>query len=257
MKKTLLYGKAERAYPWSDGFSVKSDGTIDFKISGTNQLSFEDNEDITWNRLLYSELSSLATSEEILQTESDNFDRDPCFVYDAYISRLWNKLESYCNDKSPVEKAFLDLYMHICGNDFHQGALLPAMIPNVYINWDFSKEERGKTVKPYTVDFVLKSSTFGTNNLTIIEIDGLSHYADYDSSNRKYIVSEKRYADHLRKDRWLRSQGFNVFRIGNSEIEEITSLPKDKQDKAFYYFFRDIFGDRISIGHYDPGYYSR
>ncbi len=243
MKKTLLYGKAEREYPWSDGFSVKSDGTIDFKISGINQLSFEDNKDITWSSLLASELIILATSEEILRTKSDSFDRDTPFGYDAYISRLWNKLESYCNDKSPIEKDFLNLYIRMCciNDDFHEGAFDPAMIPNVYINWNFSKEERNKREKPYIVDFVFKSSWFGTNNLTIVEIDGPSHYADYDSSNRKYIVSEKRYVDHLKKDRWLRSQGFNVFRIGNSEITDITSLPKDDQDEAFYDFFRDVF----------------
>ena len=135
----------------------------------------------------------------------------------------------------------------MCCRDLHGGALLPALIPHVYVNWNFSKEKRAKIKKPFIVDFIFKSSAFGTNDIVVVEIDGLSHYTIYNNKKKKYEPSEDVYAEHLKKDRWLRKQGFKVFRIGNSELKAITSLPeKDKLDN-FYDFFTEVFGEIVFI----------
>lgn len=139
------------------------------------------------------------------------------------------------------------VYCDLCCRDVHRGALLPALIPHVYVNWNFSKKEREKIEKPFIVDFIFKSSAFGTNEIVVVEIDGLSHYNIYDSERKKNELSEDVYAEHLKKDRWLRKQGFKVFRIGNSEIKTITSSPeKDKLD-IFHDFFTEVFGEIVFI----------
>ncbi|WP_371819485.1 RAP domain-containing protein [Tolypothrix sp. PCC 7910] len=84
----------------------------------------------------------------------------------------------------------------------------------------------------------------------MVEVDGPSHYTTYNSHLAQYTVCESTYANHLAKDRWLRKQGFKVFRIGNYEIKHITSLPKEKRLEEFYFFFTEIFGDIVCIEKY-------
>ncbi len=48
-------------------------------------------------------------------------------------------------------------------------------------------------------------------NLIIIEIDGASHY-----SNGIDKPSMEVYTEHLRKDRWLRNQGWAIYRVSNN-----------------------------------------
>lgn len=250
MQQILLFGNADKSVPWSDGFEIQANGTIDFSVSGVNKLQIQEGKDINWINLLDSELHNFASPRKIFELEccSGGY---PFAIYDNYISSLWNRLENYCNPKSIAERHFFNLYCDLCCRDFHGGALLPALIPHVYVNWNFSREERVKSKKPFIVDFIFKSSVFGTNNIVVVEIDGLSHYTIYDDVRKTYEPSEDVYAEHLKKDRWLRKQGFKVFRIGNNELKTITSLPEKNQLKHFYYFFNEIFGQIVSIEEYD------
>lgn len=207
-----------------------------------------DDEEIRWIDLFDSQLNNLLNSQEILEA-SLLTDSNPFATYDKYTSRLWNRVHKYCN--SEVEKDFFDLYCHLCFRDNDSDALLPALIPHVYINWYSTSEKRRINEEPYIVDFVFKSPAFETNSLVIVEIDGPSHYASYDSNRKQYTVDETIYAKHLRKDRWLRKQGFKVLRLGNSEIRSITSLPEEDRLKQFHFFFREVFGEIISIDEYD------
>ncbi|MBE9096894.1 hypothetical protein [Tychonema sp. LEGE 07203] len=241
MQQILLFGKADKIFPLCDGFEIKGNGSIDFSLSGVNKLQIQEGKDINWMNLIDSQLHNLADQEEIIDLESCSGGY-PFAFYDKYISSLWKKLETYCNPKSTAEKLFFNLYCELCCRDVHGGALLPALIPHVYVNWDFSQEERSKRKKPFIVDFIFKSSAFGTNDIVVVEIDGQSHYARYDTERKTYQLSEDVYAENLKKDRWLRKQGFKVFRIGNSELKTITSSPeKDKLDN-FYCFFTEVFG---------------
>ena len=244
----ILYGRRADTLRY-DGFDVRSDGTIDFKISGIDQLIFKDNIDITWNYFFASELTNLATSEEISQTKLYDEYND-LTTYASYGMRLWNKLESYCDEKSCAEQDFFKLYCSLCFQDTHQGAFLPALIPNVYISWESSKDEILTSDKPNTVGFVFKSSKFGTSNLTVIEIDKPYHYSNYGALDEEYAVPEKKHIDHLKKDRWLQNKGFKVFRIDGNEIKKIISLEKENQIEAFYHFFRGVFGNIIFLERY-------
>jgi len=246
MQQILLFGKADKSVPWCDGFEIKGNGSIDFSLSGVNKLQIQEGKDINWMNLIDSQLHNLASQKEIIDLESISGGY-PFAFYDKYISNLWKKLENYCNQKSTAERDFFNLYCDLCCRDLHGGALLPALIPHVYVNWNFSKEKRAKIKKPFIVDFIFKSSAFGTNDIVVVEIDGLSHYTIYDNERKKYEPSEDVYAEHLKKDRGLRKQGFKVFRIGNSELKAITSLPeKDKLDN-FYDFFTEVFGEIVFI----------
>lgn len=251
MQKMLLFGKVDKLVPWLDGCEAQADGSLNFTISGVNKLQIQEDQDITWNHLLYSELHNFVTSPyEEYKLEALRH-KNPFAIYNKYIGLLWDKLEQYCNLMSTAERDFFNLYCELCHCDDHGGALLPALIPNVYVNWLFSKEERAKSKKPFLVDFIFKSSEFGTNNIVIIEIDGQSHYATYDQRHKKYESSEEVYAEHLIRDRWLRKQGFKVFRIGNSEIKKIASLSKKDRIRKFYYFFNEIFGEVVWIENID------
>ncbi|MEG3901236.1 hypothetical protein QUB19_13650 [Microcoleus sp. B4-C5] len=248
MQQILLFGKDHKFFPWCDGFEIKGNGSIDFSVSGVNKLQIQEGKDINWMNLIDSQLHNLASQEEIIDLGYRHSGGDEFAFYDKYISRLWKKLETYCNQESTAERDFFNLYCHLCCRDYHGGASLPALIPHVYVNWNFSKEERANRKKPFIVDFIFKSSAFGTNDIVVVEIDGQSHYARYDDTKRpKYELSEDVYAEHLKKDRWLRKQGFKVFRIGNSEIKTITSSPeKDKLD-IFHDFFTEVFGEIVFI----------
>jgi very-short-patch-repair endonuclease len=252
IKKVLLYGRNNKNIPWIEGFKIQADGNLEFDMSGANIFEIEkENQQITWLNLFHSKLHELCTNTELLEASQleDNY---PSGIYDKYRERLWDRLKQYCHLESQVEQDFFDLYCQLCFYHVGEEAFLPALIPHVYINWSFSKEKRSTNEEPYVVDFVFKSPAFGTNNLVIVEIDGPSHYASYNSNLRQYTVCEKKYADHLAKDRWLRKQGFKVFRIGNDEIRRITSLPEKERLEKFYFFFREVFGDIVFI----EGYHS-
>ncbi|MBD2616395.1 hypothetical protein H6G94_35100 [Nostoc punctiforme FACHB-252] len=75
----------------------------------------------------------------------------------------------------------------------------------------------------------------------MVEIDGASHYAEYGN----YSYNEHKYAEHLQKDRWLRKEGFPVFRIGNSEIRKIMQLPAPERIDNFYVFLQEVFGNIV------------
>jgi very-short-patch-repair endonuclease len=247
MKKQILYGVSNenKPIPRYEGFEGHADGSIDIRLSGVNFFEIEEELlPITWRDIFNSKLHELCNKTEIYH---QNIIKDPYpfAIFDKYIDRLWAMLRNYCHPKSDAERAFFDLYCKLCLQSEEHYSLLPALIPQVYINWDSCKEQRRINEKPYIVDFVFKSPQFGTNNLVIVEIDGRSHYANYDKDNGSYILSEEKYAEHLKKDRWLRKQGFKVFRIGNSEINYLKNLPEKDKLKEFYFFFQEIFDDIV------------
>lgn len=247
MNRVLLYGKADKLTPWYDGFQVSPDGSFNFRLSGVEVFELKEKDhSITWFGLFRSKLDELVTSQEQSETL---FRSGGCSlaIYERYVPRLWNKLEQYCNSKSQAEKDFFNLYCHLCSREVDAGASMPALIPHVYVNWYSSKEDRTKNKNPYVVDFVFKHSTFGVDDIIVIEIDGLSHYAEYISSEKLHIASEDIYSEHLRKDRWLRKQGFNVFRIGNNEVTHIASLPEEDKLEKFYDFFSEVFGEVLNV----------
>lgn len=122
----------------------------------------------------------------------------------------------------------------------------PALIPNVWVNWYPEKEKRDRRKEPYIADFAIKHPKVEQGDLTVIEIDGPSHYASYDEENREYTVSERAYASHLRDDRFLRRRVPKVIRIGRDEIREVETMPGDDLGK-FYSMWKRIFESKAWI----------
>lgn len=93
----------------------------------------------------------------------------------------------------------------------------PALIPQVWLNWlgDASDEKRTKLdSEPSRVDFV----AFSCGERFVIEIDGPSHYADFDG--RSYLVNEKAAARTLKYDRSLKRLGWEPIHLARIEVRD-------------------------------------
>ncbi len=106
----------------------------------------------------------------------------------------------------------------------------PALIPQVWLNVlppgnRTLAEEARLEREPQRVDFLM----IAEGRRCIIEIDGPSHYADFDSAANAYEVSQERYTLNLRFQRSLQMHGFEVHRFSNLEVEE-TPVGTDFQD---------------------------
>lgn len=97
----------------------------------------------------------------------------------------------------------------------------PALVPEVWLNyvgWErTAADEKHLAENPQRVDFVL----FGAGKKAVIEIDGPSHYADYDPDTRTYTISETRYAKNLKIERSLRRWGWEIYRFANLEMNGV------------------------------------
>ena len=97
---------------------------------------------------------------------------------------------------------------------------VPALIPQAWINWSSeSKDTLSRTGYkesnlPYRFDFV----AFWANRKYVVMLDGIEHYAE--KIGVRWDAKEEKYAARLKEDRWLRIQGWNVFRVGNWEVKE-------------------------------------
>jgi len=146
--------------------------------------------------------------------------------------------------QTAAEKYFLESYFNFCEKNYIGGEpypikktmrRMPALIPQVWINWlhfDPQDKVRAEDIKrqPQRVDFFL----YFQNRSIIIEIDGYSHFSelfDVDTKDTGKIKREGRldkYTEHLRKDRWLRHEGYEVWRFSDLEVLEIKDKIKNK-----------------------------
>lgn len=94
----------------------------------------------------------------------------------------------------------------------------PALVPQVWLNWLNATEpeyEAALQENPSRVDFV----AFVRRQRHVIEIDGPSHYADW--NGQSYRVDERAYARNLKIERSLRNHGWPVARIGRVEVTDL------------------------------------
>lgn len=98
-----------------------------------------------------------------------------------------------------------------------------ALVPQVWLNWihydpGAKEEPLGLPREPFRVDFVIMSEW----RKIVMEIDGESHFLEFFGVNPKGQVSSKpsvdRYSSHLKKDRWLRREGWEVWRFTSKEV---------------------------------------
>jgi hypothetical protein len=201
------------------GFKQLPDGSINFVIENESTVEFEESwKTITW-RVLYKQPWAL---HEISRRKEVDLFRE-------FTSDLANLTGSN------AERKFFLAYVEECliSADESDKSVwsLPALIPQAWVNWihydptDSKRAERAQK-EPFRVDFMLKDNSIN-ENLIIIEIDGSTHFA-----------SEEAYTKHIQKDRWLRKQGWQVYRISNSEVEQF---------RHFNDFYYEITGKYLSI----------
>ena len=95
----------------------------------------------------------------------------------------------------------------------------PALIPQVWLNWlHAAPDDLLKTLdeRASRVDFV----AFARGKRHVVEVDGPSHYATYHPSTNLYSPDEKAYARNLKIERWLRSEDWQITRIGRHEVRQ-------------------------------------
>ena len=95
------------------------------------------------------------------------------------------------------------------------GDRLPALIPQVYLHYDprSIKERRTPVLLRQRMDMLLLMEH---NIRIVIEVDGKQHYADGDQA------SPAKYADMAAEDRRLRLAGYELYRFGAAEFNDVT-----------------------------------
>ena len=128
-----------------------------------------------------------------------------------------------------------------------------ALVPQVWVNWihyDPKDRERAKRrqKEPFRVDFMLIDEDLHESPI-IIEVDGKSHFTRFEVDEAGETVaypSLQKYTRHLRKDRWLRNQGWHVVRISNQEVEWLEEEVSEGQFGTALRWF--ISGDEPTFG---------
>jgi len=96
----------------------------------------------------------------------------------------------------------------------------PALIPQVWLNYTYNPQMKSQGTEYATekgmsrLDFLI----FVAGERHIIEIDGPSHYARFNEEKQLYEVDEELYANNLRVQRALTSDGWHTHRFGRWEV---------------------------------------
>lgn len=156
-------------------------------------------------------------------------------------SNLINTLCSLTQTKA--ERLFLEKYTEFVENeDIDKVLNSPALIPQPWVNWlhySSQDEERARRIRrePFRVDFAIFEKETHPYRKIVIEIDGPSHFREMAAIDSKGAIqleaSMDKYTEHLRKDRWLRKQGWEVFRFTDKEVNE----------EDFEYFVKEMYLD--------------
>ncbi|MCB9420847.1 MAG: DUF559 domain-containing protein [Ardenticatenaceae bacterium] len=213
--KVIIYGKERPKI----GFTQSPEGSITFSIENDTKIQFESEvDDITWLDMFRAEWK-LYDKSESKQVE----------IFDQFIQEIANLTTT-----SSERKFFLGYVQECKVSSDEQNISIwnyPALIPQAWVNWihyDPKDEDRAKRAQkePFRVDFMLKDSDL-CPDFVIFEIDGSSHFGSMEG-----------YTEHLRKDRWLRKQGWKVIRVSNLEVDQYIS---------FNLFFAELTGKYVSL----------
>jgi hypothetical protein len=124
----------------------------------------------------------------------------------------WLAGEEWADDK-PYALSFLALQERLG---------FPALLPEVWLNYlgpeKTADDELHLSENPSRVDFVL----FAKGRKCVIEIDGKSHYADYNRETNRWTPDERLYTRNLKIERSLRRQGWEIYRFSDLEVNTVT-----------------------------------
>jgi len=179
---------------------------------------------VTWKDLLVerTEPSVCGYSEKLIPFPMNHWEK----AWD----RLKKKLLQVTQSKG--EKTLLELYFEASERSLvsntKRSALefcnWPALIPQAWVNWiHYEPRDKERALRqkkePFRVDFAM----FRESRRIVIEVDGSSHFSeildiDPQSDRIKFEPSLEKYTEHLKKDRWLRKQGWEVWRFSDLEL---------------------------------------
>ncbi len=115
---------------------------------------------------------------------------------------------------SPPEKIFFNSYLSLATQYADK---IPALFPQVWLYYD-PKLEKNRIRKIYEhqrMDFLM---LFSESKRIVIEIDGIQHYADYQSGQTKHYASVDKYAAMVSAQRDMTLAGYEVYRFGGKEF---------------------------------------
>lgn len=193
----IIYGSQQPKI----SFKQSPDGSISFHIENQHIIQFDEGtKEVNWRNMYENKWIFYDKSPEELNKKFTQYEQE---------------IVELTTTKS--ERKFFLGYTEQCRiASKEQNKLIwdfPALIPQVWVNWihydpkDPKRAARAQK-EPFRVDFMLKDNDISPNFI-IFEIDGSSHFGGMQA-----------YTEHLRKDRWLRNQGWEVIRISNLEVEE-------------------------------------
>jgi hypothetical protein len=165
---------------------------------------------ITWEYLLQKTTPEILPAKAWREKDADRILGDLTTV----LTREFNEEAEATFFKKYVE------YVLRCSSDPMREL---ALIPQVWLNWIHydpgSKDEPlGLPREPFRVDFVIMSEW----RKIVMEIDGESQFQEFFGIDGSGKVSAKpsidRYSAHLKKDRWLRREGWEVWRFTSAEV---------------------------------------
>ena len=210
-------------------FGSKSFPDISFKMNPKTGLSVYCKDSYVLN---YEGIKDDITWTDMLERTDPNLGGHSMKLSHPVFPRDWEGLKKKLSEipNTREEKDFLKAYFEwteFGPPDLVDVGSVPALIPQPWVNWihyDSKDEKRAKAKKtePFRVDFLM----YRESRWLIIEIDGPTHFSeildiDVDKGIFRIEGSMKRYTEHLKKDRWLRRQGWEVWRFSNDEINQI------------------------------------
>jgi very-short-patch-repair endonuclease len=176
-----------------------------------------------------------------------------CLVYDRPITEdglLWDELTHWWAEKnglanpdeqtefqlysrlkaalaSPPELILFETYFKVLRREM--GDRFPALCPQVYLHYDpktLKDLKGGQRIPRQRMDFLILLSN---SDRIVVEVDGKQHYAVGNSA------SPKAYAEMVAADRKLRIDGYEVYRFGGYELDELQGKSIVEQ------FFRQLY----------------
>lgn len=211
----IIYGPDRPKF----GLEQSPDGSMTIQIENDNVYSFDRSPStVTW-----------ADLQEWVSGQSEDVQKD-------FLSTFADDLLEMTGSKT--EAKFLRLYLKanqqeigLPTEDYEYTPWgYPALIPQVWVNWyhfDSKDKERAERAReePFRVDFVMKHNAAQIGNgFIVIEIDGASHFGNYEVDAAGNVTLESSmddYTEHLKKDRWLQKKGWEVVRVSSQEVEEV------------------------------------
>ena len=139
---------------------------------------------------------------------------------------------------NPAERLVFRTYCELYRGD--QGAMRPALLPQVYLHYDpLTRKQRGgqpSALVRERMDFLL---LLPRRVRVVIEVDGKQHYAEGD------IASPQLYSEMVAEDRRLRLQSYEVYRFGGYELMQPGAA------RMLRNFFGKLLGTCL-LASYDP-----